>query len=170
MKKIVWLNVALLALSQSAFSQNAPTSLDAVGPRDVLPDGIDASGVINPFTGEKGFARKGSIFSFYKNIASLDQLLVLPSSEEVHKKIKNITSAIQGNMTALKALGLFDLFSPTEWLASTEHPGRVFAALQYLKSYPHLLTQEIRADLASRQSRGDLPKYTQKEVSHLLQK
>ena len=106
---------------------------EALTPEDLLPAGVDSIIAINPQTGESGPARKGTIGATLNNVALLNTLLsekVLPNNQ---KKIQDVTEAIASLIPSLKVLGVFDLFTPEEWLSSEAQPGRVLAAVLYLQ-------------------------------------
>lgn len=108
-------------------------------PEDILPDGDDHTLCINPFTGFQGKARKGTVAATLNNIALLDRLFLENANKE---QIPNITKAIVELMPSLKAVGIFDFFSPIEWI-DPKHPGRTYVALLYLKYYPEEVNREI---------------------------
>ena len=121
-------------------------------PEDVLPDGDDHTLAVNPFTGFQGKARKGTVAATLNNIAMLNKLL-LENSEQ--NQIAEIKKAVIGLIPSLKAVGIFDFFTPAEWIGSLCHPGRVYVALLYLQRYPEEITKEIAHQLR------DLHKKTQ---------
>jgi hypothetical protein len=47
----------------------------------------------------------------------------------------------------LKVVGMFDLFRLEEWLNDTSQPGRIFAALLYLRQYPDEETESIELEI-----------------------
>lgn len=108
-------------------------------PEDILPDGDDHTTSVNPFTGFQGKARKGTVAATLNNIALLNKLL---SNNENQEQIENIKKTVVGLMPSLKAIGIFDFFTPLEWISS-EHLGRTYIALLYLHYYPNEINQEV---------------------------
>lgn len=111
-------------------------------PEEILPDGDDFTLAVNPFTGYPGKARKGTVAATLKNIAVLNQALLLDSQigfEQVQETKEAITSLI----ASLKAIGIFDLFSIDEWLSDTLHAGRIYVAVLYLKQFPEDISDSV---------------------------
>lgn len=113
-----------------------------VSPHQLLPDGVDGRTVTNPFTGEIGYARKGTVGAMLANTAKLNQLLVQPVSEESKQAIEDIGSVVKSLIPNLKIIGVFDLFSVDEWLQEGAKPGRVLVAIWYLQQYPEVMTTQ----------------------------
>jgi hypothetical protein len=108
-------------------------------PENILPDGEDHTIAINPFTGFKGKARKGTVAATLNNIALLDRLFLENTDPE---QIANVKKAVTELMPSLKAIGIFDFFNPTEWINS-KHLGRTYVSLLYLNHYPDEINTEI---------------------------
>lgn len=83
----------------------------------MLPAGIDEAEVTNPYTGEKRNARKGTVAATINNIALLNKLLLEPiSSAASEKLIKESIDEMRKLMPSLKVIGVFNIFTPEEWL------------------------------------------------------
>ncbi|CRX39206.1 DUF7709 family protein [Estrella lausannensis] len=132
-------------------------------PEDILPDGDDHTVATNPFTGFQGKARKGTVAATLNNIALLDGLLQEDAGQD---QIAEIKRAITELLPSLKATGIFDLFTPGEWICSQNHPGRVYVALLYLQHYPEEISEEIAHQLRELQRKVQNP-YFQTELQGL---
>jgi hypothetical protein len=121
-------------------ASNANAS-EAITPEKVLPDGVDSATVMNPFTGEKGFSRKGTVAATIQNIAALNKLFANKPSKENDKDIENIMAEIKRLVPFLRVIGVFDMFNVDEWLDNTHSTqwGRIVCALLYIEQYPELL-------------------------------
>lgn len=108
-------------------------------PENILPDGDDYTTAINPFTGYRGRARKGIVAATLNNIALLDRLF---SDNADEGQITDIKKAVVDLLPSLKAVGIFDFFSPIEWI-NKEYLGRTYVVLLYLKCYPDEINKEI---------------------------
>lgn len=108
-------------------------------PEDILPNGDDHTISVNPFTGFCGKARKGTVAATLNNIALLDRLFLDDTGQE---QISNIKKAVTKLIPSLKAVGIFDFFTPIEWI-NPEHLGRTYVAILYLKYYPDGMNKEI---------------------------
>lgn len=127
---------------------DAPSdSQNVFTPESVLPAGVDSSASVNPYTGESGEARKGTVAATLNNIALLNKLLPGAKSEEEKKQISDLVAAVDSLMPSLRVVGMFDLFTANEWLSSPNQPGRVMAAVLYLKRYPQEISPEVRRTL-----------------------
>lgn len=135
-------------------------------PENILPDGEDHTTAVNPFTGYQGRARKGTVAATLNNIALLNRLL-LDNAE--HDKIAPIKKAIIDLMPSLKAVGIFDLFDPLEWISSQNHPGRTYVAILYLKHYPEEMNKEIVHKLEMVKEAIESP-FFQSELQSLLKR
>lgn len=111
----------------------------AFTPEDILPDGDDHTISVNPFTGFRGRARKGTVAATLNNIALLDRLFAENADQE---QIANVKKAVLELMPSLKAVGIFDFFRPVEWIQA-ERLGRTYVALLYLQYDPDGINQEI---------------------------
>jgi hypothetical protein len=121
-------------------------------PERILPAGVDRILSTNPYTGESGLARKGTIAAMLNNIALLNTLLSEKISSNDLTKIQEIIKAITSLVPPSRAIGVFDLFTPEEWLSSETQPGRVLAAVLYLQKYPQDITPKIKKRLLQIQS------------------
>ena len=167
LKKVILLSAAALVFSQTGFCESSPRPLTAVTPAKLLPDGVDAAEVTNPFTKEKAFIRKGTIASFYNNIALLDQLLALPDSKETREKLERISSFVKENLSGLRALGLFDVFTPKEWVQSDGFQGRILVGVYYLEAHPKNVTEETK-EVLSQQHKGVTAPYLKEAIASVL--
>lgn len=114
-------------------------------PEAILPAGDDTTLAINPYTGESGTARKGIIAATLNNVVLLNNAL---TQEPLNRDYINaLEQAVRDLIVSLNNVGVFDLFTPYEWLASDDQPGRALVALLYLQHYPHkvnaLITQKL---------------------------
>ena len=134
-------------------------------PEDILPDGDDHTTSVNPFTGFRGRARKGTVAATLNNIALLDQLFSNNANQE---QIADIKKAVIELMPSLKAIGVFDFFSPIEWF-NLEHLGRTYVALLYLKYYPDEINKEI-ADKLKKINQTTQNPFFQSELQSLCKK
>jgi hypothetical protein len=116
-------------------------------PESVLPAGADSNISINPYTGESGYARKGTVAATLNNVARLNQLLSQEETPELKKEIVEISTAIDQLIPSLQAIGVFDLFEPTYWIGKGEQPGRILALSLYFKQYPEKYTVALKEQL-----------------------
>jgi len=138
MKKLL---MAAICLAPVFFFNSAQSK--AFTPEGILPEGVDSTVSVNPFTGESGFARKGTVAATLNNVALLNSLLQKNSDAADLEEIRKITEAIEQLLPSLKVIGVFDLFTIQEWIATDYQPGRIYAALLYLKKYPECLDEAI---------------------------
>ena len=110
-------------------------------PETILPDGQDTTISINPYTGESGPARKGIIAATLNNIAILNKMIASGASE---KELQPIIIEITKLIPSLHYVGIFDMFTPQEWLTSETQPGRILAGILYLESYPVKITDNVK--------------------------
>jgi hypothetical protein len=120
---------------------------EAFTPERILPAGVDSNISTNPYTGESGPARKGIIAATLNNVALLNTLLSEKLSLNDSTKVQEIIGAITSLIPSLRVVGVFDLFTPEEWLSSETQPGRVLAAVLYLQKYPQVITPTIKKRL-----------------------
>lgn len=150
------------ASSQLACLANEPTkSVENLGkkaftPERILPAGVDSSISTNPYTGESGPARKGIIAATLNNVALLNILLTEKLSLSDSTKVQEIVGAITSLIPSLRVVGVFDLFTPEEWLSSETQPGRVLAAVLYLQKYPQVITPAIKKHLLEIQNQTNI--------------
>lgn len=116
-------------------------------PESILPANVDSAIATNPYTGESGPARKGTVAATLNNIALLNTLLSEKISSDDQIKVQEIIKAITSLIPSLRVIGVFDLFTPEEWLSSETQPGRILAAVQYLQKYPQDITSKIKKRL-----------------------
>jgi hypothetical protein len=109
-------------------------------PDQVLPEGVDSTNSVNPYTGESAPARKGTVAATLNNIAYLNTMLLTDREEGFIQQTKE---AIVELLPSLRAIGVFDLFTIEEWLTTKDQQGRIFAAVLYLQKYPEKKTQII---------------------------
>jgi ferredoxin-fold anticodon binding domain-containing protein len=133
-------------------------------PEDILPDGDDHTTAVNPFTGFKGRARKGTVAATLNNIALLNRLFLENAKED---QIINIKKAIVELIPSLKAVGIFDLFNPQEWINNEpKYLGRTYVVLLYLKHYPEEIDEEITKKLKEIKKTAQSP-FVQSELQSL---
>lgn len=121
-------------------------------PESILPAGADTSTSTNPYTGESGPARKGTVAAALNNVALLNTLLSETMSSSDQLKTQEIIEAITSLIPSLRVVGVFDLFTPEEWLSSEMQPGRILATVLYLQHYPQDITLKIKQRLIQIQS------------------
>lgn len=88
--------------------------------------------------------RKGTVAAILNNIALLNQLFLENPEQD---QIATIRKAVVNLMPSLKAIGVFDLFNPIEWLNNPKQLGRMYVAILYLKNYPDEISNEILSKL-----------------------
>ncbi|KAB2832319.1 MAG: hypothetical protein F9K49_08305, partial [Caedimonadaceae bacterium] len=116
-------------------------------PESVLPAGADSTVSTNPYTGESGPTRKGTVAATLNNVALLNTLLSEKSSSSDSTKVQEIIEAITSLIPSLRVIGVFDLFTPEEWLSSETQPGRVLVTVLYLQKYPQDINSNIKKRL-----------------------
>ncbi len=126
-------------------------------PESILPAGVDSTLSINPYTGESGEVRKGTVAATLNNIAHLNSLLALDETPDIQNQIIEISSAIQQLIPSLQAVGLFDLFELTYWIGTGEQPGRVLTAILYFKTYPQKCTPSLKQQLIEARNKFKSP-------------
>lgn len=123
----------------------SPLSYAASTPEALLPNGVDAAIITNPYTGESGMARKGTVGATLDNIHTLNHLLNNTPSNENTQKIQAIMKVQAALIPSLKIIGLFDFFNASEWLMhAKEQPGRCLIGLIYLQKNPEKMTPEVK--------------------------
>ena len=70
-------------------------------------------------------------------------------------------------LSSLRVIGVFDLFSPQEWLSDDCQPGRTLVILLYLQHYPKEITNVIRECLIQIQHQNRFEILT-KEINKIL--
>jgi len=128
-----------MTLQMSKSNKMKVGSKTAYTPEKILPDGVDTSRSVNPYTGETGEARKGTVAATLNNTALLNHLL----ADGKIKETEEIVKAIRILIPSLKVVGVFNLFTPLEWLSSKDQPGRILCAILYLQAYPQEITPEF---------------------------
>ena len=139
---ILNLFIVLEIMSSLSFADNAFT------PEKMLPAGIDEAEVTNPYTGEKRKARKGTVAATINNIALLNKLFLEPISSAVSEElIKESIEEMRKLMPSLKVIGVFNIFTPEEWLniQDSKQWGRVTCVLLYLEKYPDIINSDIKS-------------------------
>ncbi|MBM3468383.1 MAG: hypothetical protein FJX71_02995 [Alphaproteobacteria bacterium] len=125
----------------------------AFTPEKLLPPGIDSTTVTNPYTGEQGTARKGTVAATLNNVALLNKFLLDKDSKDGEEAVQ----AIKQLIPSLKCVGIFNLFTPMEWLTTPDQPGRILAVALLLQAYPSEFTPEIEAKLRGLQEQAIHP-------------
>lgn len=152
-KRICGLFLVSLVAAHVCFSQEAPSveqrdlRQKIATPESVLPAGVDDTVISNPFTGESGYARKGTVGATLSNIALLNKALVETMTAEDKKYIQEVLENVRTLIPSLKVIGIFDVFNIEEWVSAPSQPGRVMVALLYLQRYPDALTPGIKNHL-----------------------
>lgn len=151
--------LSCLVMMSTVLLQNpslaAEEKITAYTPELLLPAGIDSAIGINPYTGESGGARKGTIATTINNAALLNKLLL---NEEKHApQIREITRIMESLIPSMRVIGIFDFFSVEEWLSAKNQPGRVLIAVLYLKTFPKEVTPLIRQILEQIANTSDIP-------------
>jgi hypothetical protein len=116
-------------------------------PESILPAGVDSTTSTNPYTGESGTARKGTVAATLNNVAKLNQLLSQEENAERKQEILEISNAINQLIPSLQVIGMFDLFEPSHWIGSGEQPGRILALSLYFKHYPEKYTPALKEQM-----------------------
>lgn len=117
-------------------------------PEKLLPAGVDETVSVNPYTGESGKARKGTVAATINNIALLNKILLANPVQSDNKNTADVVKSVEALLPSLKVIGLFDFFNPREWLSNpVEQPGRTLVAVLYLQKYPETLDKESQAQL-----------------------
>jgi hypothetical protein len=139
-----------LLLSTALFSNFAWSAENSpYTPEKILPSGVDESISVNPYTGESGSARKGTVAATLNNVALLNKLLLQPASAQNDRNIKQIIQAIESLLPSLKVVGMFHFFSIEEWLSDDKRqPGRTLVGVLYLQKYPKELNADVKKTLA----------------------
>ncbi|MBA3237552.1 MAG: hypothetical protein H0T62_04285 [Parachlamydiaceae bacterium] len=126
---------------------NSVSPLELIGmftPESILPPGVGSTISTNPYTGESGHARKGIVAATLNNIALLNTLLTENTSANNQLKIDKIIDAITPLISSLRFVGIFDFFTPYEWLSTDTQPGRCLVAILYLQQNPQNITTETK--------------------------
>ena len=92
--------------------------------------------------------RKGSIYATMLNAKHFDELLVMqaPDVQEFTTLLEDIRELIP----TLHTIGLFEFFSPLEWLQNPDKKeGRALVATLYLQAYPEAVTEAIQECLTN---------------------
>lgn len=121
-------------------------------PESVLPDGIDTTIATNPYTGESGQVRNGTMAAIVNNIVLLNKELD-KSPAELTQQGHELVKGIDILMPSLRVVGVFDLFSIYEWIAVEKQWGRIYAAILYVRRYPEAMDQNVRLKLMGIKSR-----------------
>jgi hypothetical protein len=142
--------LATISVQHICFAQESQsigkTSKDEVfTPENVLPKGIDKTVSINPYTGESAPVRKGTVAAMLNNVALLNKALAEAPINQA--KVEELMKANAALISSLRAVGMFHLFLPIEWLASDDQQGRILTAVLYLQKYPKEMTPQVRGRL-----------------------
>lgn len=147
------------------------TSYSGFTPQDILADGKDFTISTNPYTGESGKVRKGTVAATINNVALLNEKLVqhaFTSDKNLELEITNILNLIIELLPSLKVIGLLDLFKIKEWLADFTQQGRILIAIIYLRYNPHELTKEVLQILNSIKQEQTMSSIVIQEISNIL--
>jgi len=122
-------------------------SVEPFTPESLLGTSVAQTVAVNPYTGESGAARTGSVAATMNNIVVLNKLLETPNTPEASAEIRKVTAEINHLIPSLRVIGIFDFFPPLDWIGKGEQLGRVLAAILYLKQFPDEITPEISTAL-----------------------
>jgi hypothetical protein len=137
MNKSAIFGLLLAVISSNAFA-------GTFTPEALLPAGADSAVFVNPYTGESGNIRKGTIGATIMNTHELNQLLTNAPSKQNDALVNNIIKEHQSLLPSLKIVGMFDIFNIQEWIVDPEaQPGRCLLGLLYLKQNPKEMTPDI---------------------------
>ncbi|MBA3604157.1 MAG: hypothetical protein H0W50_11095 [Parachlamydiaceae bacterium] len=117
---------------------------EVFSPESILAEGVDYSMSTNPYTGEFGQARKGTVAATLNNIALLNKLLFADASLQNQVQISKVIDAVFALLSSLRVVGMFDLFTPDEWLSNDDQPGRALIATLYLQKYPQNVSSKVK--------------------------
>lgn len=172
MKKLLSsLSVGLIlgACSGIDASQAKETLINPVTPEQILPAGADTTQSINPYTGETAEVRKGTVAATIGNVAALNRLLQESPTPQIRANIEQIVKEIHGLLTSLRAVGMFDIFTPLEWISTSSQPGRALIVVLYVEKFPDKLTPEIKGYLEKIKDTS-LSSYLSEQIDKLLKK
>ena len=159
---ITLLSVALSlssGITLYAASPVSETSKEVFTPHTILADGVDSAISTNPYTGEQGPARKGTVAATVNNVALLNKALTAEVPDDKH--IEALIDAMKALIPSLRVIGMFDVLSVDAWLADDKQPGRILIAALYLQNYPKEMTPEIRQRLNTIKA--------QTKIKHIIQ-
>lgn len=129
----------------------------------LLPDGVEAVKAKNPFTGEEGWIRKGTVNALLNNVVLVSNFFKMQNSDE--KKLAQYTVNIAPLLDSFYTSGAFHLFSPEEWISDAKRPGRIYLALLICKHYPDFLTLDLKENFKTL-----LPRIEQKLLKQEIEK
>lgn len=141
--------ILLMSVVSSAFLCITVNAEAPFTPESILPEGVDSTISTNPYTGESGLARKGTVAATLNNVARLNHLLKQEETPELRQEIIEISSAINTLIPSLQAIGMFNFFEPDFWISRGEQPGKVIVICLYFKHYPEKYTAELREKLGN---------------------
>lgn len=115
-------------------------------------------------------ARKGTIAAAVLNAGYLEELLPQPQSKTRDSKIQAIIQDIHSLLPGLQALGIFQFFSPIEWIQQRKilKEGRILIITLYLQTHPELVDEELRKALEEIKPKTHLE--VRLEIEKLLQR
>jgi hypothetical protein len=119
-------------------------------PESMIPSGVDEASATNPYDGEQGVIRKGTIEATIVNIALLNRLLNdSHQTADSQIQIDMAVDEIKHLIPSLKILGMFDVFVVDEWtnFKPSRQWGRMVCILLYLQQYPDNITMDIKEKL-----------------------
>ena len=145
MKNIITLILPFLFVSK-ILANDVSTGLapKPFTPEAILPDGQNTTISTNPYTGESRSVRKGVVAATLNNVAILNKMIASDASE---KELQPIIIEITKLIPSLHYVGIFNMFTPEEWLNSETQPGRVLAGILFLELYPVKITDDIKGIL-----------------------
>lgn len=110
---------------------NAEVALRTHSATKVLPNGVNESELIDPLTNLPIIVRMGTVLSTWRNIQTLNNYFSKTNSEiliQDSPELNDIRHVISSYLPSLRAIGMFDLFSPKEWQQNPNQLGRAYVA------------------------------------------
>ncbi|MBN8827620.1 MAG: hypothetical protein J0H68_02815 [Sphingobacteriia bacterium] len=166
-KKLCFMiGITFLSLAACDSKEEKKDTKASISPTDILPAGVDYATVVNPITGEKGEARKGTLAALMVNTMELNKLLNKEKWEDKDKKkFEEIEKQVVELIPSAKYIGIFDFFTLNEWISDSSKLGRLYVGLLALERDKSLLTEEIKTFLKSLQINHPL---IAKKIENLL--
>ncbi len=150
--------LALVLFSLPALAVPVRNTAEVYAPEQVLPARGNDTIVENPYTHEKGAARIGTVEATLNNVVQLNILLSSQAATEEQARI--LIEAIQHLLPSLRVAGMFDMFTPGEWLAAHHQPGRVMVGALYLQAYPQDINHKTEKQLKTARKHSTNPVLT----------
>lgn len=139
------------------------TVAQAVTPEDVLAESdtyADLQGVR---------IRKGTVGATLQNVKSINELVAAdPQIEQNDPQLQQLLTDQRALIPSLVALGLFDLFSPAEWVNPVQEEGRLWIGVLMLQAHPERMSENAMQLLEA--SRNQVSPALKSEIGKLLGK